>query len=136
MDEGEAQNRVASNCCDHRLVCRLRKALGEPKSARPDGTSHTYKCAGAERTCLNIRNGVDGSEGVGHAAENLQAVVGGQVGEGVIRENGAVDELHEEEWGADNAGGGAGGKDARDGREVAVEGAHDGCLAEHPVSRW
>jgi len=35
----EAQRTVASNCCDHRDIWRLRKALGDPKSARPDRES-------------------------------------------------------------------------------------------------
>jgi len=109
--------------------------LGEPKSERPGAESLVdAKIRGAAQTCLNIRHGMDGGESVGHASENLQAVVGGEVGEGVVGENGAVDELHEKEWSADNAGGGAGCKYAGDGGKVAMESVHDGGLAQNTMS--
>lgn len=47
MEASVAQGAVASNCCDHRLIWRERKALGDPKSARPDKLSQLDTGEGA-----------------------------------------------------------------------------------------
>jgi hypothetical protein len=79
-------------------------------------------------------DGVNGGKGVRHAAENLKALAGLQILEGVVWKNDAVDELHDKKRCAYDARRGAGCKDARYRGQVALQRTHYGGLAQNAMS--
>lgn len=89
--------------------------------------------AHVKHTSLHVGDRVDGGESVRHAPENLEALAGLQVRKGIIRKDNAVHKLHEKERCANDVGRCAGGKDARDRGEVALEGPHDGGFTQNAV---